>query len=144
MSKSVTQLHLVSAEKELFTGEAKRVILRGEMGDLEVLPGHSPLITLLLPGAVRADLADGQSLDYYISGGVVEVQPYEVSVLVDTAVRAEDLDAEAAAEAMAQARTKLGEVAKGGLDHSQALAEIAMAAAQLRVIQEIRRKIDKG
>ena len=144
MKPVVTQLHLVSAEKELFVGDAHRVVLRGEMGELEVLPGHTPLISQLLPGGVKADLADGTRLDFYISGGVVEVQPHEVSVLVDTAIRAEDLDAEAAEQAIADARAKLGDVAKGGLDHSQALAEIAMAAAQLRVIQEIRRKIDKG
>ncbi|MCF6208834.1 MAG: F0F1 ATP synthase subunit epsilon, partial [Ghiorsea sp.] len=89
---SSIQCDIVSAENEIFSGEVAMVFATGVAGELGIAPRHAPLITLLKPGEVRVQLTDGTHQNYYVSGGILEVQPYLVSVLADTATRAEDID----------------------------------------------------
>ncbi|MCQ4348903.1 F0F1 ATP synthase subunit epsilon [Pseudomonas stutzeri] len=130
---------IVSAEEELFSGLVEMVVAHGNMGDLGILMGHTPLLTDLKPGPVRVIKQGGEEEVYYISGGFLEVQPNMVKVLADTAVRATDLDEAAALEAKKAAEKALSE--KGAeFDYSTAAARLAEAAAQLRTIQELRKK----
>ena len=89
---STIRCDIVSAEQEIFHGEATLVVATGELGELGIAPRHAPLITRLKPGKVVVTLADGSHLDFAISGGILEVQPQVVTVLADTAIRAEDID----------------------------------------------------
>ena len=130
---------IVSAEQEIFSGLVEMVIATGAMGELGINYGHAPLLTELKPGPIRIIKDDGEEDIYYLSGGFIEVQPYEIKVLADTALRADDLDEAAALEAQKQAE-QAAENNTGELDYSRALAE---AAAQLRTIQELRRKLGK-
>ncbi len=98
MSMTV-HVDIVSAEDNIFSGTAKMLHASGEMGDLGILPRHAPLLTKLKPGEVRVERADGEDEFYYISGGMLEVQPHCITVLADTAVRAKDLDEAAAKQA---------------------------------------------
>lgn len=139
MSQSM-KLDIVSAETTLFSGEATRIFATSTEGEFEVCPGHAQLIALLKPGTLEAMLPDDQpKLSYYISGGVIEVQPDSVTVLADTAMRADDLDEATAQQAQQAAREKLASKADQ-LDHSAALAELAAAAAQLRLLKSRRPK----
>lgn len=138
MSKTM-QLDIVSAEAELFSGQVQWVFASGEMGELGISAGHTPLLSPIKPGAIRAVLDDGSEELFYVSGGVLEVQPDQVHVLADTAQRAKDLDEAAALEAQQAARQKLSDQ-KAELDYSAALSELAAAAAQIRLIQAIRGK----
>lgn len=130
---------IVSAEEEIFSGLVEMVIATGTLGEVGINYGHAPLLTELKPGPIRVIKQGGEEEIFYLSGGFLEVQPYEVKVLADTALRAHDLDEAAAIEAKKQAEhaaiNKTGE-----MDYSRALAE---AAAQLRTIEEIRRKAGK-
>jgi F-type H+-transporting ATPase subunit epsilon len=130
---------IVSAEEEIFSGSVEMIVATGKMGELGINYGHAPLLTELVPGPIRVIRAEGDEEIYYLSGGFLEVQPYEVKVLADTALRADDLDEAAALEAQKQAEHAAANQ-QGDVDYSRALAE---AAAQLRTIQEIRRKIGK-
>jgi len=127
---------IVSAEKEIFSGLVEMIVATGSMGEVGINYGHAPLLTELKPGPIRVIKQGGEEDIYYLSGGFLEVQPYQIKVLADTALRADDLDEAAALEAKKQAEhaalNKTGE-----LDYSRALAE---AVAQLRTIEEIRRK----
>ena len=130
---------IVSAEEELFSGLVEMVVAHGNQGDLGILLGHAPLLTDLKPGPVRVIKHGGEQEVFYISGGFLEVQPNMVKVLADTAVRAADLDEAAALEAQKAAEKALSE--KGTeFDYSTAAARLAEAAAQLRTIQELRKK----
>ena len=130
---------IVSAEEELFSGLVEMVIAHGHLGDLGILPGHTPLLTDLKPGPVRVIKQGGTEEVFYISGGFLEVQPSMVKVLADTAVRAGDLDEAAAIEARKAAEKALSE--KGTeFDYGSASARLAEAAAQLRTIEEMRKK----
>ena len=130
---------IVSAEEELFSGLVEMVVAHGNQGDLGILMGHAPLLTDLKPGPVRVIKQGGEQEVFYISGGFLEVQPNMVKVLADTAVRAGDLDEAAALEAKKAAEKALSE--KGAeFDYSTAAARLAEAAAQLRTIQELRKK----
>jgi len=131
---------VVSAEENIFSGEAKFVALPGENGELGILPRHTPLITRIKPGAVRIDKADGSGEEFvFVAGGILEVQPGTVTVLADTAIRGKDLD-----EAKAQEAKKLAEEAmknaKSDIDLAQAQGEFAAMAAQLAAIQKLRKK----
>ena len=130
---------IVSAEEEIFSGLVEMIIATGAVGELGINYGHAPLLTELKPGPIRVIKQGGEEDIYYLSGGFLEVQPYEVKVLADTALRADDLDEAAALEAQKQAEQAATNQA-GDADYSKALAE---AAAQLRTIQEIRRKMGK-
>ena len=130
---------IVSAEEELFSGLVEMVVAHGNQGDLGILLGHAPLLTDLKPGPVRVIKQGGVQEVYYISGGFLEVQPNMVKILADTAIRAADLDEALAREAQKAAEKALSE--KGAeFDYTTASARLAEAAAQLRTIQELRKK----
>ncbi len=130
---------VVSAEDELFSGEARFVALPGEAGELGILPGHTPLITRIKPGAVRIETASGEEEFVFVAGGILEVQPDSVTVLADTAMRGNDLDEAKAAEAKRRAEEALSN--KGSnIEYAKAQAELAEAVAQLATIQRFRKK----
>nr|WP_300307638.1 F0F1 ATP synthase subunit epsilon [Halomonas sp.] len=137
MTKTI-QCEIVSAESSVYSGSAEQVVAAGIMGDLGILAGHTPLLTELAPGPVRVLTEQGEE-HFYVSGGFIEVQPDKVIVLADAAVRAADLD-EAAAEEARQHALKNMEEKSAELDYSRATAELAEATAQLRTINQLRRK----
>jgi F-type H+-transporting ATPase subunit epsilon len=129
---------IVSAEGELFAGEATMVFATGTQGDLGIAPRHAPLLTLLKAGEVRVQTPDGKEQSFFVGGGAMEVQPNKVTVLADTALRAKDLDEAAAVEAKQRAEEALRD--RGAhIDQAQALAELARAAAQLKLIERLRK-----
>lgn len=130
---------IVSAEHAIFSGPATMVFVPGKMGELGIAPRHSPLVTILVPGEVRVRTQNGEELDFYISGGMLEVQPHVVTVLSDTAIRAADLD-EAAAIAAKERVEKMLSDKQGDIDYARAQAELAEAMAQIRAIENIRKK----
>lgn len=132
-------IDIVSAEAQIYSGLAEAVYAKGAMGELGILPGHTPLLTSLQPGQVRVKKPDGAEELFYISGGVLEVQPDLITVLADTAARAADLDESAALAAKERAEKILTEK-QSEFDYSQATAELAQALAQLRAIQKLREK----
>ena len=131
---------VVSAEENIFSGEAKFVALPGESGELGILPRHTPLITRVKPGAVRIQPADGgEEVLVFVAGGILEVQPGKVTVLADTAIRGHDLD-----EAKANESKRLAEEAmrnaKSDIDLAKAQGEFAMMAAQIAAIAKLRKR----
>ena len=130
---------IVSAESAIFSGLAEMVFAPAVMGEVGVLPGHAPLVTTLKPGEVRVRLPGGEEQSFYVSSGMLEVQPHMVTVLSDTAQRAGDLDEAAALEAKERAERMLAD-RHADLDEAQARAELAQAAAQLQAIRRLRRK----
>ncbi len=140
MASRTVQCDIVSAEEELFSGRVEMVIAHGHMGDLGILPGHTPLISTIKPGPVRVIMQGGAEEVYYISGGFIEVQPYTVKVLADTAIRAADLDEAAALEAKKAAEQALVNQS-ADFDYAAAAVRLAEAAAQLRTIHELRKKV---
>ncbi len=134
---------IVSAEGEIFSGLVEMVIAHGNLGDLGITPGHAPLLTDLKPGPIRLIKQGGQAEVYYISGGFLEVQPNVVKVLADTVQRAADIDEAAAQEALKAAERALHE--KGAeFDYGSAAAHLAEVAAQLRTVQQLRKKFGGG
>ena len=130
---------IVSAEGEIFSGLVEMVVAHGNLGDLGIAPGHAPLITDLKPGPIRLIKQGGEAEVYYISGGFLEVQPNMVKVLADTVQRAADIDEAAAQEALNAADRALHE--KGAeFDYGSAAAHLAEVAAQLRTVQQMRKK----
>lgn len=129
------QLDVVSAEENMFSGEVTAVYATLMMGEVGIFPGHAPLLSPLNPGTIKATFPNGEEHSFYVSGGILEVQPSQVTVLADTAIRAENLDEAAAIEAQKNARDKL-ENSQSKIDYSAALSELAAAAAQLRIIKE--------
>ncbi|MCH4563207.1 F0F1 ATP synthase subunit epsilon [Halomonas sp. EGI 63088] len=134
---------IVSAEASVYSGEVEQVIAAGVMGDLGILPGHAPLLTELHPGPIRVIHDGGQEENYYVSGGFLEVQPDVVTILADSAARAKDLDEASAEEARQHALRALNDKS-AELDYTRAAAELAEAVAQLRTIQQLRKKAGKG
>lgn len=130
---------IVSAEGEIFSGLVEMVIAHGNLGDLGIAPGHAPLLTDLKPGPIRLIKQGGEAEVFYISGGFLEVQPNVVKVLADTVQRAADLDEASAQEALKAAEKALHEQGSD-FDYSAAAARLAEAAAQLRTVQQIRKK----
>ena len=130
---------VVSAEEQIFSGEAKFVALPGENGELGILPQHTPLITHIKPGAVRIQKADGGEEFVFVAGGILEVQPGTVTVLADTAIRGKDLDEAKAAEAKKLAEEAMRN-AKSDIDLAKAQSEFAMMAAQIAAIAKLRKK----
>lgn len=133
---------IVSAEEEIYSGRVEMLVCSGIMGELGIAAGHAPLLTLLKPGPIKITKQGGEEEIYYVSGGILEVQPHLVTVLADTAIRAHDMDEAAAAEAKKKAEEALADQ-KADIDHAMAAAQLAEAVAQLRTIQEIRRKLGK-
>ena len=128
---------IVSAEASIYSGLAEMVYAPGEMGELGIAPRHAPLVTRLKPGEVRLDTGSEQ-LDFFISGGILEVQPHVVTVLADTAIRADDLDEAKALDAKKRAEDALADKASD-IDFAKAQAELAEAAAQLQAIGRLRK-----
>lgn len=131
---------VVSAEEQIFSGLAEFVVLPGEAGELGIMPGHTPLMTRIKPGAVRVkvpDQADEEMI--FVAGGMLEVQPNLVTVLADTAIRGADLDEAKANEAKQRAEEALSN-AKGELEIAKAQSELAIMAAQLAAIQKLRKR----
>jgi F-type H+-transporting ATPase subunit epsilon len=133
----------VSAEKQIFSGEVTMVFVTGEMGELGIAPGHSQLLTSLRPGYVRTVLKDDEEEIFYVSGGMLEVQPYIVTVLADTAKRADDIDEAAALQAMEQAEHALAGK-HADLDVSKATAELAQLTAQINAIRKLKKRAKTG
>jgi F-type H+-transporting ATPase subunit epsilon len=128
---------VVSAEAQIFSGEATFVALPGEAGELGIYPKHTPLITRIRPGAVRIEKADGSEEFVFVAGGILEVQPNGVTVLADTAIRGADLD-EAKAQAAKKQAEELMQSQDAQIDYARAQAELASAIAQLAAIQRLR------
>ncbi len=131
---------VVSAEESIYSGLAEFVVLPGEAGELGIMPGHTPLITRIKPGAVRLKVPQQDQEELiFVAGGVLEVQPGLVTVLADTAIRGKDLDEAKALEAKRHAEEAMADK-KAELDYAHAQAELAEAVAQLAAIQKLRRK----
>src|SRR5215211_7846386 len=134
------KVDVVSAEEEIFSGEASFVALPGEMGELGIYPRHAPLITRVKPGAVRIRRADNDEEEFvFVAGGILEVQPRTVTVLADTAIRGKDLDEAKATEAKRQAEEAM-KTAKTDIDFAKAQGEFAAMAAQIAALRKYRRK----
>lgn len=134
---------VVSAEKEIFSGTANMVFAPAEMGEVGILPRHTPLLTRLRPGEVRVQQSDGQEDFFYVSGGLLEVQPHVVTVLADTAQRANDIDEAAALAAKERAEEALRD-REGDIEYARAAAELAEAIAQLRAIASFRKRLGQS
>jgi F-type H+-transporting ATPase subunit epsilon len=132
-------IDIVSAEREIYSGDVEMVFAPASMGEIGIAPGHTPLITQLAPGEVRVKLADGNEEGFYVSGGMLEIQPKIVTVLSDTAVRAEDLDEAAVIKAKEEADRQLQD-RSAEVDYVTALAQTAEVAAQLQAIQRLRKR----
>lgn len=136
------QCEIVSAEREIFSGLVEMIVANGSLGDLGINYGHAPLLTGLKPGPVRIRKQGGEEEVFYVSGGFLEVQPYHVTVLADTALRADDMDEAAALTAKEEAASQLNNQS-GEIDYSRAAIQLAEASAQLRTLQSIRKKLGK-
>jgi F-type H+-transporting ATPase subunit epsilon len=130
---------IVSAEAEIFHGTATLVVASGDEGELGIAPRHAPLITRLKPGQVRVISENGEE-HFYVSGGIIEVQPQVVTILADTAIRAKDLDEAAAQRAKEQAERLISQ-RTDAVEIAQAQAELAQAIAQLQAIERLRRAL---
>ncbi|ABO25707.1 F0F1 ATP synthase subunit epsilon [Shewanella loihica] len=140
MAAMTVQLDIVSAESSIFSGLVAHLQVSGAEGDLGVMPGHAPLLTHIKPGMARIVKQDGKEEVFYLSGGILEVQPFSVSVLADVVLRAEEIDEQAAVEAKRRAEAHM---ANAGADFNYAAAaiELAQAIAQLRVVETIKKNI---
>lgn len=130
---------IVSAEKEIFSGPAEMVFAPAELGEVGIAPRHAPMITRLNPGEVRVKIDDKENLPFFISGGLLEVQPHLVTILADTAIRAKDIDEAAAIEAKAKAEEALADKS-GKIDYAAAQAQLAQAVMQLRTLDRLRKR----
>ena len=137
---STIHIDIVSAEAEIFSGPAEMVFAPATMGEVGILPRHTPLLTTLKPGEVRVRHPGGEEESFYVSGGMLEIQPHVVTVLSDTAVRAEDVDEAAVLEAKERAERALAD-RQSDIDEAQARAELIQAAAQLSMIRRLRDKV---
>jgi len=130
---------IVSAEGEIFSGEAAMLFAPASQGEVGVTPRHAPLLTLMKAGEVRVQTPDGAQQSFYVGGGALEVQPTKVTVLADTALRAQDIDEAQALAAKQRAEEALREHGTT-ISQAEALAELARAAAQLKVVQRLRKQ----
>lgn len=140
MTTKPFKFEIVSAEKALFSGEGTMLIAQTHVGELGITPGHAQLLASLKPGDVRVISATNQEHVFYVSGGILEVQPYHIAVLSDTVVRAEDLDEATIMEAKQRAESVTAEK-HGELEYAKALAELAEASAQLQALNRLRKKL---
>jgi len=132
-------VNIASAEAEIFSGTVEQVYAPAMMGEVGIFPRHTPLLTPLKPGEVRIIKEGGDEDFFYVSGGILEVQPHVVTVLADTAVRAHDLDEAKAIEAKQAAEQALKDN-QSDIDYAKAQSELAEAVAQLQTIQKLRKK----
>jgi F-type H+-transporting ATPase subunit epsilon len=134
------RVDIVSAEAEIFSGEATMVVATGDQGELGITPRHAPLITRLKPGHVDVLLADGDRQQFWVSGGILEVQPQVVTVLADTAARAADLDEVSAQQAMKEARDALAN-RTDAIELAEAQTRLTQAMAQLQALERLRKNL---
>ena len=137
---STIRCDIVSAEAEIFHGEATMVVATGEMGELGIAPRHAPLITRLKPGKVVVTTASGEQLDFAISGGILEVQPQVVTVLADTAIRAEDIDEASVRAAKEEAERILANRGEA-MEVAEAQQRLAEVSAQLQALERLRKNL---
>lgn len=130
---------IVSAEREIFSGLAQMVFAPAELGEVGITPRHAPFISSLKPGEVRVKISDKESHPFYVSGGILEVQPHLVTVLADTAIRAKDIDEAAALDAKAKAEEALADKS-GKIDYATAQAQLLQAMMQLQTIERLRKR----
>ncbi len=131
---------IVSAEEEIFHGEVTMLVATGEMGELGIAPRHAPLITRLKPGKLVLTLADGEKVDMVVSGGILEVQPQVITVLADTAIRAENIDELAVVKAKEEAERVLANRGEA-MEIAEAQAKLAEAMAQLQALERLRKNL---
>jgi F-type H+-transporting ATPase subunit epsilon len=136
---TVLRLDIVSAERAIFSGEVEMVFASGALGELGIAPGHAPLLTSLKPGNIRALLANKSEEVFFVSSGMLEVQPFIVTVLADTALRAADIDEAATLAAKEKAEHELANKSSN-IDFARASAELAEALARLRAIKALKRE----
>jgi F-type H+-transporting ATPase subunit epsilon len=129
---------IVSAEGEIFSGEASMVFAPAVMGEIGIAPRHAPLLTTLKPGEVRVQTPTGEEQFFYVSGGALEIQPHLVTVLADTALRAKDLDEAAALQAKQRAEEALKD-RTSQVEVAELQAELARAVAQIKAIEKLRK-----
>jgi F-type H+-transporting ATPase subunit epsilon len=129
---------IVSAESEIYSGQAELVVAPAEMGEVGIAARHAPFLTRLKPGEVRVKVSNSEVHPFYISGGMLEVQPHVVTVLADTAIRARDIDEAAAQEAKRKAEDMLADKS-GKIDYARAQAQLAEAVMQLRTLEKYRK-----
>ncbi len=138
MAESLINVDVVSAEGEIFSGPAKMVFVPASEGDIGIAPRHAPLLTLLKAGEVRIQTPEGAEHLIFVGGGVLEIQPKKVTVLADTALRAKDIDEAAALAAKQRAEEALKDKVDA-ISQAEALAELTRAAAQLKLIEKLRK-----
>ena len=130
---------IVSAEKEIYSGSAEMIFAPAELGEVGITPRHAPFITRLKPGEVRVKVSETESYPFYVSGGMLEVQPHLVTVLADSAIRAKDIDEAAAIEAKAKAEEALADKSSK-IDYATAQAQLLEAIMQLRTLDRLRKR----
>lgn len=140
---STIQVDIVSAEGEIFSGPAKMVFAPAQLGEIGIAPNHAPLLTALKPGGVRVQTPEGEELFFYVSGGMIEIQPKAVTVLADAALRARDLDEAAVQQARQRAQDML-ENRESAVDIATAQAELAQISAQMALLQKIKKSAGQG
>ena len=132
------RVEIVSAEEALWSGEGTMVFVPGELGEMGISPQHAPLLSRLKPGDVRVQKENGEEEFFFVSGGLLEIQPHQVTILSDTAIRAQDLDESKALEAQQRSERDLREK-KSTMELAKAKAELVQAAAELRALEKLRK-----
>lgn len=140
MAAMTVHLDIVSAEKSIFNGRVSHLQVTGEEGDLGVMPGHTPLLTTIKPGMARIVKQDGSEEVFYLSGGMLEVQPSTVAVLADVVMRADEIDEQAALEAKKRAEALIADAGQD-FNYEAAMVDLSKAMAQLRVVETIKKNI---
>jgi len=132
-------VNIVSAEQEIYSGTVIQVFAPAEMGEVGVLPRHAPMLSTLKPGVVRVISQEGDEQTFYVSGGILEIQPHVVTILSDTALRAADIDESAALEAKTRAEAAMKDKASD-MDYAKAKSELIEAVAQIEALKKLRKK----
>jgi len=132
-------VNIVSAEQEIYSGTVTQVFAPAEMGEVGVMPRHAPMLSTLKPGVVRVILQDGDEETFYVSGGILEIQPHVVTILSDTALRAADIDESAAIEAKTRAEAAMKDKASD-MDYVKAKSVLIEAVAQIEALKKLRKK----
>jgi len=132
-------VNIVSAEQEIYSGTVIQVFAPAEMGEVGIFPRHAPMLSTLKPGVVRVISQEGEEQTFFVSGGILEIQPHVVTILSDTALRAADIDESAALEAKSRAEAAMKDKASD-LDYAKAKSELVEAVAQIEALKKIRRK----
>ena len=137
---SSLKVEIVSAEKEIWSGDATMVSASAQMGEVGIAPGHTPFITRIKPGEIRVQPVDDSEVqNIYVSGGIMEVQPHIVSIMADTALRVDEIDEAAAQKSKEEAEAALAGGKPGEIDYKAIQAQLAEASAQLQLIKKLRR-----